>query len=52
MEGQSYESDMGPEEPGHMLPYLKLLSYDPSDLPGAKYESGIFEIQNLPFESI
>ena len=41
-----------PEQPGHMLPDLRLLSYDPLDLPDAESESGIVGILNLHFEEI
>ena len=39
-----------PEQPGHMPQDLRLLSYDPLDLPDAESESGIVEILNLHFE--
>ena len=43
-------SSAWPEQPGHMLTDLGLLSYDPYDLPDAENESGIVEILYLHFE--
>ena len=39
-----------PGQSGHMLPNLRLLSYDPFDLPDAKSEHGIVEILILHFK--
>ncbi len=37
-------------QPGHVLPDLRVLSYDPHDLPDPKSERGIVEVLNLHFE--
>jgi len=39
-----------PEQPGHMLPDLRLISYHPYELPDVESERGILEILNLHFE--
>jgi len=39
-----------PEQPGHMLPDLTILSHDPPDLSDAKSENRIVEILNLHFK--